>query len=27
VRGRNPAMYFAILLRTVPELFRGENSW
>ena len=27
VRERNPAMYFGILLRTLPEVFSGENSW
>lgn len=27
VRGRNLGMYFGILLRTVPEVFRGQNSW
>jgi exopolysaccharide production protein ExoY len=27
VRERSPRMYLAILLRTVPEVFRGENSW
>ena len=27
VRERNLAMYFGILLRTVPEVVSGENSW
>ena len=27
VRERNLAMYFSILLRTVPEVVSGENSW
>jgi exopolysaccharide production protein ExoY len=27
VRERNLAMYFGILLRTVPEIVSGENSW
>jgi lipopolysaccharide/colanic/teichoic acid biosynthesis glycosyltransferase len=27
VRERSVAMYFAILLRTLPEVFGGENSW
>jgi lipopolysaccharide/colanic/teichoic acid biosynthesis glycosyltransferase len=27
VRERNSAMYFGILLRTLPELLNGENSW
>jgi lipopolysaccharide/colanic/teichoic acid biosynthesis glycosyltransferase len=27
VRERNLAMYFGILLRTVPEVITGENSW
>jgi lipopolysaccharide/colanic/teichoic acid biosynthesis glycosyltransferase len=27
VRERNPTLYFAILVRTLPELFSGENSW
>jgi lipopolysaccharide/colanic/teichoic acid biosynthesis glycosyltransferase len=27
VRDRNPRMYFSILLRTIPEVLSGENSW
>jgi len=27
VRERDLAMYFGILLRTVPEVFSGENTW
>jgi exopolysaccharide production protein ExoY len=27
VRNRSLRMYFRILLRTIPEVFRGENSW
>ena len=27
VRERSFALYFSILLRTVPELIRGKNSW
>lgn len=27
VRNRSLAMYVAILLRTVPEVLRGQNSW
>jgi lipopolysaccharide/colanic/teichoic acid biosynthesis glycosyltransferase len=27
VRERNPAMYLGILLRTVPEVLTGGNSW
>jgi lipopolysaccharide/colanic/teichoic acid biosynthesis glycosyltransferase len=27
VRERSVGMYFGILLRTVPEVFNGENSW
>ncbi len=27
VRERTVGMYFAILLRTVPEVFGGENTW
>jgi lipopolysaccharide/colanic/teichoic acid biosynthesis glycosyltransferase len=27
VRERNPGLYFGILLRTLPEVFSGENSW
>ena len=27
VRERSVAMYCAILLRTLPEVFSGENSW
>jgi lipopolysaccharide/colanic/teichoic acid biosynthesis glycosyltransferase len=27
VRERNVAMYFGILLKTVPEVLRSENSW
>ena len=27
VRERYISLYLAILLRTVPEVFRGENSW
>jgi lipopolysaccharide/colanic/teichoic acid biosynthesis glycosyltransferase len=27
VRERTLAMYFGILLRTVPEVLSGENSW
>jgi lipopolysaccharide/colanic/teichoic acid biosynthesis glycosyltransferase len=27
VRERSLGMYFGILLRTFPEVFRGENSW
>jgi lipopolysaccharide/colanic/teichoic acid biosynthesis glycosyltransferase len=27
VRERNSTLYFAILVRTLPELFSGENSW
>jgi lipopolysaccharide/colanic/teichoic acid biosynthesis glycosyltransferase len=27
VRHRSVAMYFGILLRTVPEVLRGHNSW
>jgi lipopolysaccharide/colanic/teichoic acid biosynthesis glycosyltransferase len=27
VRERNLAMYFTVLLRTVPEVLSGENSW
>jgi lipopolysaccharide/colanic/teichoic acid biosynthesis glycosyltransferase len=27
VRERNLGMYFSVLLRTVPEVVNGENSW
>ena len=27
VRHRSIGLYFCILLRTIPELFRGQNSW
>jgi len=27
VRRRSPALYVTILLRTVPEVFHGKNSW
>lgn len=27
VRERNSVLYFAILLRALPEVFSGENSW
>ncbi len=27
VRNRSLAMYARILLRTIPEVFRGSNSW
>ena len=27
VRERSIGMYFGILLRTIPEVFNGENSW
>jgi len=27
VRERSAGMYFGILLRTIPEVFNGENSW
>jgi lipopolysaccharide/colanic/teichoic acid biosynthesis glycosyltransferase len=27
VRERSVPMYLAILLRTIPEVFRGENTW
>ena len=27
VRERSIALYCAILLRTLPEVFSGENSW
>jgi exopolysaccharide production protein ExoY len=27
VRERSASMYLTILLRTIPEVFRGENSW
>jgi exopolysaccharide production protein ExoY len=27
VRERSAGLYFAVLWRTIPEVFRGENSW
>jgi lipopolysaccharide/colanic/teichoic acid biosynthesis glycosyltransferase len=27
VRERSAGMYFAVLLRTIPEVWHGENSW